>query len=144
MGDVLYRAGFGWKGKTAFALVTLVNAAALVYCAGELANVWRDGNWLMRAASVLWVFAAVAAPLEVFVRRTIFRRDTIDHRSPIGVRRVRSYSLVERVTAHEDYLAIRFAGGGKVTIWRVHSDLALVASIIRERGGGERARPNKV
>jgi hypothetical protein len=95
---------------------------------GETIQVWKQSNWILRAVLLLACAGIPISACEIWLQRTVFTREGIDHRSKFGGRYFKSYAEVESFSANNPGIRVTFEDGRKLyfrgyNAWKVMSIL---------------------
>jgi len=133
--NVIYKAEYGWRGKTLSLLSTSFWVFVLVKHPETLTRLWQASGWIWRACEVFTLALIPLLPLESFISRTVFTDTLIEHRSMFGMKLTRAYSGVTKLFQDTYSLKIQFEDGKKVKIWSSKGDLGKIVSIIQKQAG---------
>jgi hypothetical protein len=133
--NILYRAGYGWKGRALSLLYVCFWGIFFFRYPDSLLRYWQEAGWIGRACEVIFLLFMPLGLLDTFITSTVFTDKQIDHRSMFGVKTAGDYASVERIVLNTNFLKIYFVNGQKIKIWRAQGDLGKMVSIIEECAG---------
>lgn len=92
-------------------------------------EVWEVRAFHKVALGALFLFQLILV-IHVFIERTIFHKDFIEHRTLFKRTKSRNYSEVQRLEFRATFLRIFFSDGTKIDIYKATGDIFLIARII--------------
>lgn len=87
-------------------------------------------NWALASVIILGGFGLIPVTIQVFMERTIFHKDMIEHHSLWKKTQFRRYSEVRRLEYRSTALRITFLDGKRLDIFKATGDIVLIGQII--------------
>jgi hypothetical protein len=95
-----------------------------------IVKTFREGDYFLVIMMLLTLVVIISGILEATVKKTIFHRHGIEHRSRVGITRFRGYADIEFLRFKTNSLTIVFSDSYKITIFEIAANLTLVTQII--------------
>lgn len=92
-------------------------------------EVWEVRVFHKVALGAVFLFQLILV-IHVFIERTIFHKDFIEHRTLFKRTMFRKYSEVRRFEFRATFLRILFSDGAKIDIYKATGDVFLISRII--------------
>jgi hypothetical protein len=96
----------------------------------HIIKIFREGDYVLFIMALFTLVIIISGILEATVKKTIFHRHGIEHRSRIGITRFRGYADIEFLRFKRNSLTIVFSDSCKITIFEADANLTLITQII--------------
>ncbi len=98
-----------------------------------LVESWQLGNWFGRFALIFFFTVLPLCTLSVFLTKTKFDHNGIEHRDFLGVTKLRSYQDIVETKGFEEHIKITFSDNTSIKIWMGEANIGRVLRIMKKK-----------